>query len=114
MMPKYTRNLEFGTYVAVIHTATYGSGWSSWALESEQEMLLFEPDIAQILFTKECEKQALKQIHAVYRLKGYQSENLGWQSLQLSWVAEGTEFRIQEYDGLETIVYKHTDVWHMA
>ena len=39
---------------------------------------------------------------------------LGADKLRVEWVSLGTQFRIKEYDGSESIVYSRDDYWSVA
>jgi hypothetical protein len=38
----------------------------------------------------------------------------GAQDLNVVWIKKGTEFRIEEYDGFESIVTNHDNYWFQA
>lgn len=84
--------------VAVLVSPGYGAGWSTWADAPEEA--LFSPDVVSwveagkprdVLREKEDEWEAGF---------GYLG---GLEDLQVEWVPEGSRFRIEEYDGFETL-----------
>lgn len=89
----YNENNE----VAVIHSVGYGAGWSTW---NEYPESMFDPDIAQMILNK-APYQEIAELAESKWPDGYWSAD----HLTVSWVPSGTKFFIQEYDGLERIIY---------
>ena len=92
--------------VAVLFSPGFGSGWYSG---HGIEELLFDPSIVQWLEAGELDK-----IENYVTLK-YPNEYFGGlDNLRIQWMPEGTEFRISEYDGAESIKYKNKEHWITA
>lgn len=106
-------------YVAVLIHPAHGAGWSTSALPHERDMLLFDPDIVEIVL--ECNKNIsrdsnhMKQlIHQIGVLKSYESCLDGADCLHVAWVPKGSEFIVREYDGYETIEFNDQVPWITA
>ena len=92
--------------VAVLYSPGHGAGWYSW---HRIEELLFDPSIVQWLESKDMDK-----IEHYLTLK-YPDEYFGdLDDLVIRWIPVGTEFRIDEYDGAETIIVKEEESWITA
>jgi hypothetical protein len=92
--------------VAVLVSPDYGAGWYSW---HRIEELLYDPSIVLWLEAKESDK-----IEHYLALK-YPNEYFGGlDDLTVEWIDQGTEFRIDEYDGAETIELKANTKWLVA
>jgi hypothetical protein len=92
--------------VAVLVAPEYGAGWYSWHLNEE---LLYDPSIVQWLESEEPDK-----IEHYLALK-YPGEYFGsLEDLTVEWIDQGTEFRISEYDGAESIELKDKIKWLIA
>lgn len=103
--------------VAVIYSPGYGAGWSTWAEHPERDLLLFEPDIVQLVLDRDAgditTTEFLDQVDMIWQLKQYESY-CSPDKLCVVWLPVGTKFRINEYDGSESIMLQQDDVWHTA
>ena len=92
--------------VAVIFSPEHGAGWYSW---HGVEALLFDPSIVQWLEANELDKIEN------YLILKYPGEYFGrLEELVIRWIPLGTEFRIDEYDGAESIQLKDKEHWITA
>lgn len=85
--------------VAILVSAGYGAGWYSWNLEHEQ--LLFHPKLVRMV---EAGKQA--EINDQWMRNELGIDNIycgGAKDLSIHWLPEGTAFKIDEYDGSESL-----------
>ena len=87
--------------VAVLFSRGYGAGWGSWNY-GVHDVIMFHPKIVQMVedgremdITEEWLKSELG-LEEVF--------TGGRDGLYIKWVPEGTRFRIDEYDGAETII----------
>jgi hypothetical protein len=82
--------------VGVLYSPGYGAGWSTWG----QTEMAVDKELVQAFIeggASECCRVAKKL---------YPDSYLGGaDDLQLEWVHVGTTFRINEYDGSESIEY---------
>ena len=95
--------------VAVLYSPGYGAGWYTWSTGEEQA--LFDSRIVDLVLA---DKQ--DQIHEEFMksigLKGSYTGGAG--QLQVEWIKKGTLFKIDEYDGSESIEYKEDEGWAVA
>jgi hypothetical protein len=92
--------------VAVLVSPGYGAGWYTWHFKEE---LLYDPSIVQWLETKELEK-----IRAYLELRYPDEYTGGLEDLVVEWVPVGARFRIEEYDGAESLVLEANQRWKTA
>jgi hypothetical protein len=92
--------------VAVLYSPKYGAGWSTWNLDIE---LLFDPAIVKMV-----EKKQFDELKTFLTLKYPDTYIGGLEDLEIEWLPVGTEFRIEEHDGAESIVLKESLEWITA
>ena len=103
-MNRYIKNGK----VAVLYSPGYGAGWTTW--NEEYPEMLFSPEIAEALDNK-ADYQTLEEI----------SERLfpgaflgGLEQLKIEWVEPGSQIRIDEYDGNESVYILNDVQWPIA
>lgn len=92
------KKLERDGQVAVLVSPGYGAGWSTWATEFN-EMMLFDADIVHAVLDGDREKAA----RIATEKAGEYVCVLGAEDLVVKWIDKGTAFRINEYDGAESL-----------
>ena len=92
--------------VAVLYSPEYGAGWYSC---HQIEELLFDPSIVAWLEAEETDK-----ILSYVTLKYPDAYVGGLKDLSILWLPEGTVFRVDEYDGNESIYLKEQERWITA
>ena len=93
--------------VAVVYSPDYGAGWYSW--NKEYPEIVFDPTIVKYVLEVELDK-----LKAYMELK-YPDVYIGTLAdLAVAWLEEGCEFRIDEYDGNESIISKVNEQWFVA
>ena len=97
-----------GNRVAVLYSPGFGAGWYSWNLEHPE--LLFDPGLADLVDTGAEDDK----INAYVSLKWPDIYTGGAEDLRIEWVPIGTEFRIHEYDGAESVECKDKLNWITA
>lgn len=91
--------------VAVLYSPGYGAGWSTWCYnDALVETLLFHP-----LIVEKVESGHENEITREWLVQqfGEEFEDVycgGVDQLEIEWLPEGTAFRIEEYDGFETVI----------
>ena len=91
--------------VAVLYSPGYGAGWSTWCYNNDLvETLLFHP-----LIVEKVESGLEKEITTEWLVQqfGEEFEDVycgGASQLEIKWLPECTAFRIDEYDGFETVI----------
>jgi len=98
--------------VAVVYSPGYGAGWYTWNQEHGAE-LVFDPGIVDLVLARKAGK-SLKELEAYMTLKYPDAYLGGARTLEVKWVPVGTRFRINEYDGNETVVLEDEDDWLIA
>lgn len=105
--------------VAVLYSPGFGAGWSTWSL-SHGDGLIFEPQIVTLVEDRDegrITTEQLVELVEAYCERTYGKNEVycgGVDDLQIEWIAEGTQFKINEYDGSESIEYKENDYWVTA
>lgn len=106
--------------VAVLYSPGYGAGWSTWNYDYPQ--LVFDPSVVYMVEEMnklDAEDNAGRNnwvsLIVEYCSKTYPSGYFGGaDDLVVTWIPEGTLFKINEYDGSESIEYKENDYWIVA
>ena len=94
--------------VAVVYSPGFGAGWYTWNKEDPE--IMFDPTIVEYV-----EKQEQEKLLAYMGLKYpdiYLGSNVS--ELSIAWIEEGVYFRIDEYDGNESVVIKDDEDWLIA
>jgi len=89
--------------VAVLYSPGHGAGWSTWCHEDEHMRLsmLFDPQIADIVDRGAPDWR--EQAEAIALVKYAEVYTGGLRELQVKWLPVGTQFRVLEYDGFESL-----------
>jgi len=85
--------------VAVLYSPGFGAGWYSW--NTDQMTLLFHPKIVELV---EQDKRELITDELMLELGFETFYTGGAEQLKIQWLPQGTHFRIDEYDGFESII----------
>ena len=93
--------------VAVLVSAGYGAGWYSW--NSDCPALLFDPALVEAVEARDRDR-IIARANELYP-DGYFG---GADGLYVEWLKPGTLFRIDEYDGSESLVTQQDDSWVVA
>jgi hypothetical protein len=94
--------------VAVLYSPGFGAGWSTWGGGPEA---IFSPEIVALV---EAGASYEEIGDAAKRLFGEHFYCGGATDLSIRWLDEGTQFRIKEYDGAESVVVNDDDYWTVA
>jgi hypothetical protein len=93
--------------VAVLYSPDFGAGWYTWNYQYPE--ILFDPAIVEFV-----EKEKWAELETYVILKYPEIYKGGMTDLRVEWIPEGTEFKVTEYDGNESIEYKENDHWMIA
>ena len=93
--------------IAVIYSPGFGAGWYTW--NQEHPEMIFDPAVVDFVENKKEE-----ELLAYAMLKWPDAYLGGIEDLRIQWVDKGALFRINEYDGSETIEFKENDSWMIA
>jgi hypothetical protein len=93
--------------VAVLYSPDYGAGWYTW--NTEHQDMLFDPNVVKFV-----EDGDLDKVEAYATLKWPEAHISGLRDLKVEWIPEGTAFKINEYDGNESIEIRDGNQWIVA
>ena len=93
--------------VAVLYSPDYGAGWYTW--NTEHQDMLFDPTVVMFV-----ESGDLDKVEAYATLKWPEAYIGGIRDLKVEWIPEGTAFKINEYDGNESIEIRDGGQWIVA
>jgi|SRR5665213_790614 len=85
--------------VAVLYSPGFGAGWFTWNTGNPQ--CIFHPSIVALVENDEKEKITDELIQEILGCEYFYSG--GAEDLKIEWVKVGTAFKIDEYDGYESI-----------
>ena len=95
--------------VAVLYSPGFGAGWFTW--NPTFPVCIFDPEIVRMI-EKETDRYEIAQFaESKYGEEFYSG---GADDLRIMWLAEGTKFIINEYDGSESIHLEKTIEWMVA
>ena len=104
--------------VAVLYRPNFGAGWSTWNPEYA-EILLFHPLLVepvdqyeQNLITQHQLQEKIRFALTMLGLDDIYSGTIA--DLRIFWMRPGSLFRIDEYDGNETVVLHNEQQWITA
>lgn len=97
--------------VAVLVSPDYGAGWSTWASSDVANRIVFDPDV--VAWVEAGKVGPLPDIGSKYGDEENFS-NKGAEDLIVCWIPIGKKFRIQEYDGYETLHLEEDYQWLTA
>lgn len=84
--------------VAVLVSPGYGAGWYSW--NQNYEELLFAPELVELVESGRASEITKELVNDLLGIDVYTG---GAHSLRIEWLPVGTAFKIDEYDGSESI-----------
>ena len=93
--------------VAVLVSHGYGAGWSTW---EHDERMLFDPVLAAMVD----DEAGDDEISEVAKQRYPDTYLGGLDGLAVHWVPIGKRFRIEEYDGSESLVFEDEYYWSEA
>ena len=96
-------------FVAVLYSPGYGAGWYSW---HRKEELLYDPNIVQMVL--EDRKDDIEDYCLGLYPNDVEPYMGGTDHLTIEWVPLGEKFRIDEYDGAESVVLASRENWLTA
>ena len=93
--------------VAVLYSPGFGAGWYTWNYEHPE--ILFDPAIVKFV-----EKEKWAELKTYVALKYPDIYTGGMDDLAVAWIPAGTLFKVNEYDGSESLELKESDDWLVA
>lgn len=118
-------NPEHSEYVVLVSYG-FGAGWSTWECpelaydKRVVEFWLAHKDDEEWMktvdnfgFGSTKESQAHREATEFFKSIGYENVYMGgFSDICLEWVPRGVKWRINEYDGSESIEFEHSDTWN--
>lgn len=96
--------------MAVIYSPGFGAGWYSW--NTEYPGILYDPRVVEWIENGKNFKEEDDLVD--YLQQTYPDGYFSLGDLSIRWLSLGTMFRIDEYDGSESIVIKDRQDWLVA
>lgn len=93
--------------VAVLISPDWGAGWYTWNLEHPD--MIFDPAVVDFV-----ENNKFDELEAYANLKWPNAYLGGMGTLKVVWVDQGTQFRINEHDGSESLEIQGSGHWIVA
>lgn len=96
--------------VAILVSPGFGAGWSTWAGDEHREFALFDHRLVECLESGGDVGALVTEIlgENEYFYTG------GARDLVIEWLPVGTPFKINEYDGFESLEVRDGDQWSVA
>lgn len=94
--------------VAVLVSPGFGAGWFTWNRQCPE--CLFDPDM--VAWVEGGKEGPMPDLEAKYGWEYFYDG--GADDLVVRWVSEGTQFRIDEYDGSESLIVASEEIWQTA
>ena len=94
--------------VAVLVSPGFGAGWFTWNRQCPE--CLFDPDM--VAWVEGGKEGPMPDLEAKYGWEYFYDG--GADDLVVRWVPEGTQFRIDEYDGSESLIVASEEIWQTA
>ena len=96
--------------VAVLYSPGFGAGWSTWAGSEIAERLIFDPEV--VAWVEGGKQGPVPDMETKYGDDYFYDG--GASDLEIRWVPVGSRFRINEYDGSESVVLFEEENWLIA
>jgi len=110
-MNKVERYLNKDGKVGVLISIGFGAGWSTWNRNVE-EFLLFDSGLVQLALEQASEDEVQEYIDSLVDETHVYTG--GWEDIGVVWLDPGTEFKVEEYDGSESLRYRDGNDWMSA
>jgi hypothetical protein len=94
--------------VAVLVSRGFGAGWSTWAHYPLTEQVLYDPVVVAWVEGGKVGPVPVGHYGDSYLYTG------GAEDLEVVWIPIGTYFKVNEYDGSESLELKENDGWLIA
>ena len=85
--------------VAVLYSPRLGAGWSTWARGDSEQAMAMDRDLVEAFL-----EGGVNAVVKVAEEKYPDNYTGGADDLEVVWLPVGTQFRINEYDGSETLI----------
>lgn len=91
--------------VAVLYSPNYGAGWYTWndTIPFKKE-LVFHPQLVQKVLDGKADDITEEFLKKIFGENAEDCYTGGVSDLEIAWIPEGTRFKIEEFDGYESVV----------
>ena len=102
--------------VAVLYSPGYGAGWSTWASAEFQKFAVFDRRLVEMAERGDGVEEVNEFLASIVSSTGAAASFYtgGWKDIRIEWIDEGQMFRINEYDGSESIVFYEPEDYYTA
>jgi len=87
--------------VAVLISPGFGAGWSTWCDDSQREAALFDRRFV------EAAEAGIQDVEPIAKEVFGEDAYFycgGWRDIKIEWLPIGASFRVNEYDGSESLI----------
>ena len=96
--------------VAVLVSPGFGAGWYTW--NQQHPELLFLPRVVEMVLNGTSYSEIEAYVQSIY---GEDELYVGGAvDLVVQWIPQGSQFRIEEYDGSESLILASQEKWFTA
>ena len=97
---------------SILYSPGYGAGWSTWADKDQAVFLTQDPTLVSFAQRKATIEEVSNYLKTIY------PDNVpylgGWGDITIFELSKGTLYRIEEYDGSESVVTLSNVEWMVA
>ena len=94
-------------FALLLGAVGFGAGWYTW--NTSHPEILFDPAVVELV-----EAQSWEELQAYVTLKYPDIYAGGMRELEVAWIPQDTQFRVNEYDGSESIETRDSVDWITA
>lgn len=98
--------------VAVLISVSHGAGWSTW--NEDYPGMLWDTQIVDIVLADLDFDEMYAKVNEICAIKYPEAYTGGIDGLAVQWIPLGTQFRVREYDGAESIELCNDIAWETA
>ena len=103
-------------HVAVVYSPGYGGGWSTWQddvdpTDARVAVLTLTGASATLMFNRYGSESPVR--FKDRRFYAYVDSSM-YDELAICWLPAGTLYKIEEYDGAESVLTNYDSIWHIA
>lgn len=96
----------------ILISPNHGAGWSTWAHDSVRDFMLKDPTLVAMAERKASQQEVDDYVKAQHPDADIYTG--GWHQIKVVELPAGTLFKVDEYDGYESIETKEGTDWLVA
>ena len=93
---------------AVLVSPGFGAGWSTWNYPA----VAYDKRVVEYWLTHKTENNDQAVYDFMESIGYHQVYCGGWNDIELEWIPKGVKWRIDEYDGNESIIFYEKEEWN--